>query len=105
MVDAMGITGVDGIYRITCEVTGTLLRENEQILMNILETLIYDPLIDWRNHNPREDLSKVRKKIRGLINEDEGLPMNIHGQVDVLIQEATSLERLSQMYAGWAAYM
>ena len=61
MVDAMGITGVDGIYRITCEVTGTLLRENEQILMNILETLIYDPLIDWRNHNPREDLSKVRK--------------------------------------------
>ena len=31
--------------------------------------------------------------------------MNIHGQVDVLIQEATSLERLSQMYAGWAAYM
>lgn len=105
MVDAMGITGVDGIYRITCEVIGTLLRENEQILMNILETLIYDPLIDWRNHNPREDLSKVRKKIRGLINEDEGLPMNIHGQVDVLIQEATSLERLSQMYAGWAAYM
>ena len=64
--------------------------------MNILETLIYDPLIDWRNHNPREDLSKVRK-IRGLINEDEGLPMNIHGQVDVLIQEATSLEIITNV--------
>ena len=49
MVDAMGISGVDGIFRITCEVTGSLLRENEQILMNILETLIHDPLLDWKN--------------------------------------------------------
>ncbi|KAL6451254.1 MEC1 Serine/threonine-protein kinase MEC1 [Candida maltosa Xu316] len=108
MVDAMGICGVDGSFRITCEVIGGLLRENEQILMNILETLIYDPLLDWKgrsNTNPSGDLSKVRKKIRGLINEDEGLPMNIHGQVDVLIQEATSLERLCQMYPGWTPFI
>jgi len=31
--------------------------------------------------------------------------MNIHGQVDVLIQEATSVERLAQMYGGWSAYI
>lgn len=105
MVDAMGISGVDGIFRITCEVTGSLLRENEQILMNILETLIHDPLLDWKKLDPRHILMKVRKKLRGLINEDEGLPMNIHGQVDVLIQEATSIERLAQMYCGWAAYI
>ncbi|EDK45716.1 conserved hypothetical protein [Lodderomyces elongisporus NRRL YB-4239] len=106
MVDAMGICGVDGGFRVSCEVVGKLLRSNEQSLMNILENLLYDPLLDWKiNQNPQHDLSKVRKKIRGLINEDEGLAMNVHGQVDVLIQEATSIERLARMYGGWSAYV
>ncbi|KAI3403258.2 MEC1 [Candida oxycetoniae] len=106
MVDAMGICGVDGSFRKTCEVVGQLLRNNEHALMNILENLLYDPLLDWKmTKDPQRDLSKVRKKIRGLINEEEGLAMNIHGQVDVLIQEATSLERLASMYGGWSAYV
>lgn len=106
MVDAMGITGIEGTFRITCEVTGQLLRENEASLMNILETLIYDPLLDWKTQeNPQDHLRKVRRKIRGLLDEKEGLPMNIHGQVDVLIQEATSKENLCQMYGGWAPYV
>lgn len=104
MVDAMGITGVDGVFRIACEVTGRLVRESEASLMNILETLLYDPLLDWRTHEkPQEHLKKVRNKIRGLL-DDKGLPMNVHGQVDVLIQKATSPLNLSQMYGGWAAY-
>lgn len=104
MVDAMGITGVDGLFRIACEVTGSLVRESEASLMNILETLLYDPLLDWRTHEkPQEHLKKVRNKIRGLL-DDKGLPMNIHGQVDVLIQKATSPLNLSQMYGGWAPY-
>ena len=72
-----------------------------------LETLLYDPLLDWKSiQKPEVHLSKVRRKIRGLVNEKEGLPMNIHGQVDVLIQEATSVERLAQMYGGlWFCYI
>lgn len=105
MVDAMGISGIEGSFRITCEVTGSILRENEASLMNILETLIYDPLLDWKTQqNPQDHLRKVRRKIRGLVDENEGLPMNIHGQVDILIQEASAVEKLCQMYGGWAAY-
>lgn len=105
MVDAMGITGVEGIFRITCEVTESLVRDNEASLMNILETLLYDPLLDWRTHDkPQEHLKKVRDKIRGLL-DDKSLPMNVHGQVDVLIQKATSEQNLSKMYAGWAPYL
>lgn len=106
MVDAMGISGIEGTFRITCEVTGTLLRENEAPLMSILETLLYDPLLDWKtHHNPKQHLSKVRRKIRGLVDEKEGLPMNVHGHVDVLIQEASSNEKLCRMYGGWAPYI
>lgn len=106
MTDAMGITGIEGIFRITCEVTGTLVRENESSLMNILETLIYDPLLDWKTlENPQEHLRKVRRKIRGLLDDSEGLPTNIHGQVDILIQQAISEQNLARMYGGWAAYV
>ncbi|EGW32181.1 cell cycle checkpoint protein [Spathaspora passalidarum NRRL Y-27907] len=105
VIDAMGICGIEGNFRISCEVTAKLLRQHEPPLMNILETLLYDPLLDWKNgQKPGIHLSKVRRKIRGLTGND-GLPMNIHGQVDVLIQEATSLETLAQMYAGWSAYV
>lgn len=106
ITDAMGISGIEGVFRIACEVTGSLLRENEAPLMNILETLLYDPLLDWKTQqNPQEHLKKVQRKIRGLVDEKEGLPMNIHGQVDVLIQESTSIENLSRMYPGWSPYL
>lgn len=45
------------------EETGKLLRNNEQSLMNILETLLYDPLLDWKNQDPQRDLMKVRKRL------------------------------------------
>lgn len=105
LVNAMGITGVEGSFRIACEVTGKILRDNEASLMNILETILYDPLLEWESANPRESLTMVTRKIRGLINEKEGLPMNIHGQVDVLIQEASAEETLCQMYGGWSPYV
>lgn len=105
LVDAMGITGIEGSFRVACEVTGTLVRENEASLMNILETLIYDPLLDWKTlEKPQEHLKRVRRKIRGLLDK-EGLPMNVHGQVDYLIQQASSEQNLSRMYGGWAAYI
>lgn len=106
MVDVMPISGVEGVFRISCEVTGSILRQNEAPLMNNLETLLHDPLLDWKTlKDPQHHLRTVRRKIRGLMDEKEGLPVNINGQVDVLIQEATLTENLSQMYGGWAPYI
>eukprot|EP00744_Colponema_vietnamica_P006667 GILI01009669.1.p1 GENE.GILI01009669.1~~GILI01009669.1.p1 ORF type:complete len:1659 (-),score=242.79 GILI01009669.1:99-4820(-) len=47
MIRALGVTGVDGAYRITCENVMKLLRRNRESLITILETFLYDPLIDW----------------------------------------------------------
>ena len=33
------------------------------------------------------------------------LPLSVEGQVNVLINEATSFENLANMYMGWAPYM
>ena len=43
---------------------------------------------------------EMRTKSRGL-----NLPLSVEGQVNALIEEATSVDNLCQMYIGWAAYM
>lgn len=41
-------TGIDGIYRMTCEVVMEVLRQNKDSLMAVLEAFVYDPLLNWR---------------------------------------------------------
>ncbi|CEP23236.1 hypothetical protein BN1211_3769 [Cyberlindnera jadinii] len=108
MVDAFGITGVEGTFRKSCEVTLRLIRANETPLMNILESFLHDPIMDWsqkrRNRNtPQAALSTIRRKIRGILDK-EGIPMSVDGQTGFLIQQATSVENLCQMYIGWMAF-
>ncbi len=114
MVDACGINGIEGSFRKACEVTMSLLRANESTLMNILETFIHDPVIDWsskRQKNnggttkglPEASLLTIRQKIRGILDKDE-LPMSVEGQVEALILQATSAENLCQMYIGWMSF-
>ncbi len=35
---------------------------------------------------------------------EEGMSISVEGQVHQLIEEATSLENLAQMYVGWGAW-
>lgn len=47
LVYAMEVSGIEGSFRITCEHVMSLLRENKESLMAILEAFAYDPLINW----------------------------------------------------------
>lgn len=47
MVDAMGLTGVEGTYRRTMEVTLGLLRDNKDTLLSVLEPFLRDPTVAW----------------------------------------------------------
>jgi len=47
LVDAMGVTGYDGVFRKAGEVTMRLLRTNTDTLMSVLESFIHDPLVEW----------------------------------------------------------
>ncbi|KAJ3043387.1 Serine/threonine-protein kinase smg1 [Rhizophlyctis rosea] len=44
---ALGLTGVEGRFRIAAEHTLRVLRENREMLMTLLEAFVYDPLVDW----------------------------------------------------------
>jgi serine/threonine-protein kinase ATR len=54
LVDALGATGVDGVFRRACEIAMELLRENKDSLISVLEAFIHDPLVEWQEAKRRE---------------------------------------------------
>ena len=49
MIDGLGVTGVEGVFRIACEITMGLLRDNKDSLMSVLDAFIHDPLVEWED--------------------------------------------------------
>ncbi|XP_030753715.1 serine/threonine-protein kinase SMG1 [Sitophilus oryzae] len=45
--DALGVTGVEGIFRLACENVLKTMRKGRETLLTLLEAFVYDPLIDW----------------------------------------------------------
>ena len=68
LVDALGATGVDGVYRKGCEITMEVLRENKDSLISVLEAFIHDPLVEWQEAKKREVCGILGKVIITSIN-------------------------------------
>uniref|UniRef100_A0A8D2ZRU2 Serine-protein kinase ATM n=1 Tax=Scophthalmus maximus TaxID=52904 RepID=A0A8D2ZRU2_SCOMX len=47
IVDGMGVTGVEGVFRRCCEKTMEVMRSSQEAVLTIVEVLLYDPLFDW----------------------------------------------------------
>lgn len=47
LVDALGPSGVEGVFRRSCENTKDVLRQNKQTILTIIEVLLHDPLYMW----------------------------------------------------------
>ncbi|OAP62815.1 hypothetical protein AYL99_02042 [Fonsecaea erecta] len=47
LVDGMGLTGVEGVFRRCCNFTLEALRHDQEAIMTILDVLRYDPLYSW----------------------------------------------------------
>jgi ataxia telangiectasia mutated family protein len=132
MLAPMGVSGVDGLFRKTCEKTIEILRENEKTLMTILEVLLYDPMYTWsigakhararqleedaelnstggtdENHDSMATraLQRVQSKLKGFADDTSTRYPSIDGQIQYLIQAATDVGHLSKLFRGWQAYL
>jgi len=116
MVDAMGLYGHEGAFRNVCEFTLQVLRSNRETLMSVLETFIYDPLVEWtKDTNKRTPSGEIQNElaIKTVKDIDDrlqgkigiGLPISVQGQVHQQIEEAVSLDNLADMYIGWASWL
>ncbi|CAM6085267.1 unnamed protein product [Calypogeia fissa] len=133
VVDGMGVTGVEGVFRRCCEATLAVLRTNKEALLTIIEVFIYDPLYNWalsplkalQRQQELEDLDDSNPDANTVVemegNKDaaralfrvkqkldgyeEGEMRSLQGQVHQLIQDAQDPERLSQLFPGWGAWV
>lgn len=70
VVDGMGITKTDGVFRRCCEFTLDALREDTYSIMTILDVLRYDPLHSWSSTPMR--LAKLQRAARRGEEDDGG---------------------------------
>ncbi|KAJ8427336.1 hypothetical protein Cgig2_030601 [Carnegiea gigantea] len=132
IIDGMGVTGVEGVFRKCCEETLSVMRTNKEALLTIIEVFIHDPLYKWAlsplkalqrqketeddmetswedsqdeyegNKDAARALMRVKQKLDGY---EDGEMRSVHGQVQQLIQDAIDPERLCHMFPGWGAWL
>lgn len=129
MVDAMGPSGYHGSFLATAVLGLKILRENRDLIYNTLETFVHDPLVEWNaphkhskktvpplgssaavpieNEEARRILGRIDMKLRGNFHLDPAANyyLSEDAQIKGLIQSATSIDNLSEMYVGWAPFM
>ncbi|ORY79851.1 hypothetical protein BCR37DRAFT_349550 [Protomyces lactucae-debilis] len=119
LVDALGVTGVEGAFRKTCEITLRILRENQDAFNTVLESFLHDPVGEFlrkkkstsgdvEKEEARKVLSVIASKLRGSAGAgiaDKHVPLSIEGQADELIKQATDDQLLVRMYIGWTPWL
>ncbi len=85
MVDGMGVSGYEGVFRRVMEVTMKVLRDNRRLLLSVLEPFLQDPTVGWRRigraqrpaeeklgENGREDKLRQNRRTVAQDMENEG---------------------------------
>lgn len=117
MVAAMGVYGYEGPFRKSSELTLSILRQQEETLMTILEAFIYDPTLDLQKDKrsrskdiggvklqPQSVVDSIKRKVKGLL-PNESIPLSVEGQVEELIKQAVDPRNLTAMYIGWCPFL
>ncbi|KAK0732792.1 hypothetical protein B0T21DRAFT_402849 [Apiosordaria backusii] len=125
IVDGMGITKTEGVFRRCCEFTLDALREEAGSIQTVLDSLRFDTLYQW-SISPENGGGgggggggEVRKMKGGGSNVNEpseadraievvkkklSKTLSVMATVNDLIEKAGSVGNLAVLYSGWAAY-
>ncbi|KAI1909740.1 Serine/threonine-protein kinase tel1 [Ophidiomyces ophidiicola] len=128
LVDGMGVTKTEGVFRRCCEFTLETLRQESYSIMTILDVLRYDPLYSWSlsplrmkkmqdSQDADEEEDETGERAKASVNEPSeadraltvvakklGKTLSVVATVNELIQQATDERNLAVLYCGWAAY-
>ncbi|KAK7199752.1 phosphatidylinositol 3-related kinase [Novymonas esmeraldas] len=119
LTDVMGVLGANGPFQATCEVALRCEMRNKSAVMSIVETLLHEPLVEWRRQSsrsqassgPKQLMERVARRLDGFLDlyavpaQRDTLALNVESQVSKLIHHASDLENLSQMYIWWMAWI
>jgi serine-protein kinase ATM len=127
IVDGMGITKTEGVFRRCCEFTLEALRKEVYSIMTILDVLRYDPLYSWQispvrlakiqeiqsaapaavdvgnaKERPKEALNESGEADRALtvVNKKLSKTLSVTATVNDLINQASDERNLAVLYSG-----
>ncbi|KAK4505543.1 hypothetical protein PRZ48_003506 [Zasmidium cellare] len=129
VIDGMGATGTEGVFRRCCEFTLDAVRDDKDSIMTLLNVLRYDPLYNWTLSPVRakrmqeaqdtgrngvaadQGSSKRREQEAGeadrslsIVERKLSKTLSTAATVNELIQQATDERHLATLFSGWAAY-
>ena len=114
IIDGFGVSGLEGVFRKSCEITLGVLRKHRETIMPIMETFLHDPLVDWHRKNnltsnsiqlhdnpmAKDALVTIDGRLKGTLLGVASKPcmaMSVSGHAASLIQEAVNKENLAKM--------
>ncbi|CAI4054832.1 DNA-binding protein kinase TEL1 SKDI_02G0220 [Saccharomyces kudriavzevii IFO 1802] len=132
IVDGFGVTGVDGLFRRSCERVYAVLRKDYIKVMCVLNILKWDPLYSWVMSPVKkyehmfgeenevisafDDISKFMatsdknenqesyRALKGVEEKLMGNGLSVESSIQDLIQQATDSSNLSVIYMGWSPF-
>ncbi|CCD25219.1 DNA-binding protein kinase TEL1 NDAI_0E04020 [Naumovozyma dairenensis CBS 421] len=132
MVDGLGVTGVDGLFRRSCEKVYSVLRKDSEKVMCVLNILKWDPLYSWVMSPVRKHINLLEQEsahygadkpttsgvvslhdgengestraLKGVEDKLTRSGLSVEATVQELIQQATDPAHLAVIYMGWSPF-
>ncbi|KAF7698589.1 putative serine/threonine-protein kinase MEC1 like protein [Cucumispora dikerogammari] len=98
IVAGLGPLGVDGLFKSVLLDTVKILKENKDVILNNMFSFVFDPMFKdgkggVKSHNAEMVFKRLKEKL-----EMEDI-------AEKIINESSDVQRLGEMYIGWAAYL
>ncbi|KAJ3199351.1 hypothetical protein HDU82_000525 [Entophlyctis luteolus] len=107
IVDGMGSTGVEGIFRRCSELTLNVARKEANIIFTILDVFKYDPLYHWRGAYSQVQGVINAEADRALVGVKKKLSdsLSVECEINDLVLSAVDKRNLSKMFPGWYVHI
>ncbi|CAI5991627.1 unnamed protein product [Closterium sp. NIES-65] len=100
IIDGMGVSGVEGVFRRCCETVLAVMRENKEALLTIIEVFIYDPLYKWAL-SPLKALHRQKMEESEEAMEEEGTEEESGAAMEGNEEATRALLRVKQKLDGF----
>lgn len=109
IVNAFGVSGVEGKFRAAFNDIMWILRENKNSIISQLEIFVHEPIFmngETADVGNEKNLHRIADKLDGNDPNEFGeqLPLTPEKQVDALIKIAIDHTRYIQHYLGWCSF-
>ncbi|KAJ3108188.1 Serine/threonine-protein kinase smg1 [Physocladia obscura] len=105
IIEAMGVTGIDGPFKIACETTLQAIKDRRDCVLAILNSFVYDPIVDWALNEEEADerllllnlnLKLMKSRISENMDEIQDSSENLFSHISKFLTEFQKFSMAAQ---------